>query len=192
MLTRTIRFAVTSAFVLGLGLASPRAASADVLLTPFLGVTFGGDTASQQVNYGFSLAFLGGGVFGVEADVALTPDFFGSNAGALEDSNVSTVMGNLILSAPLSNPGIRPYASGGVGLIRAKATSVGNVFDLDENSFGVNIGAGVIGQVSDHVGIRGDIRYFRGLQDSDAGAGIDLDLNGFNFWRGTLGVAFRF
>jgi hypothetical protein len=69
---------------------------------------------------------------------------------------------------------------------------VGNVFDLDENSFGVNVGGGIIGQFNDRVGLRGDVRYFRNVQDSDAGSNIDLDLGGFNFWRGTLGIAFRF
>jgi opacity protein-like surface antigen len=171
--------------------ASP--ARADVLLTPFLGVTFGGDTPNEQVNFGVSLALLGGGIFGVEFDAALTPNFFdsGDSDVELEDSNVSTFMGNLMLAVPAPSP-IRPYASGGIGIVRTRATSVGNVFDLDENSFGVNFGGGVIGQFSEHVGMRGDLRYFRRLQDSDGGDDIDLDLGGFNFWRGSLGVTFRF
>lgn len=175
----------------GVSVAAP--ARADILLTPFLGVTFGGDTPDQQVNYGLSAAFLGRGVFGIEVDAAITPNFF--DAGDLvdlEDSNVSTFMVNLMLAAPSTTPGIRPYASAGAGIVHARATSVGNVFDLNENNFGINLGGGVVGQFTDRVGLRGDLRYFRSVQDSDGGDGIDLDLGGFNFWRGTLGVTFRF
>ena len=179
---------LTAAVLTVLVLATP--ARADWLLTPFLGVTFGGDTPNEQVNYGLSFGFLGGGVFGVEFDASITPNFFdsGNPAVPLEDSNVSTVMGNLMLSIP--GP-VRPYATGGFGLVRIGATSVGNVFDINDNSFGFNVGGGIMGQFSEHVGVRGDLRYFRSVQDSNAGDDIDLDLGGFNFWRGSLGVIFR-
>ena len=182
-----------TAFAVSLLLVSAAPARADVLLTPFLGVTFGGDTPNEQVNFGGSLAFLGGGIFGIELDAAITPNFFESDDDAvpLEDSNVSTVMGNLMIAAPASAT-IRPYASAGIGLIRSRATSVGNVFDVDDNSFGVNIGGGIIGQFNNRVGMRGDVRYFRGIQDSEEGVDIDIDFGGFNFWRGSLGVVFRF
>jgi Outer membrane protein beta-barrel domain len=187
----TKRILVAAALALVLDAGSPRAAHADWLLTPYLGVTFGGDTPKQQVNYGLSAAFLGGGIFGVEFDAAMTPNFFDSDSGLVDDSNVSTLMANLMVAAPAGAP-LRPYASGGAGIIRSKATSVGNFFDLEDNSFGVNLGGGVLAQVGTRVGIRGDIRYFRALQDSDGGGDFDLDLAGFNFWRGTLGVTFRF
>ena len=178
-----------TALAVSLLLVSAAPARADILLTPFLGVTFGGDTPNEQVNYGVSLAFLGGGIFGVELDAAITPNFF--DGAAIDDSNVSTVMGNLMLAVPAGSP-IRPYVSGGVGLIRARATSVGNVFDVDDNSFGLNAGGGIIGQFNERVGMRGDVRYFRSIQDSEEGVDIDIDLGGFNFWRGSLGVLFRF
>jgi opacity protein-like surface antigen len=183
-----------TALAMILMLASAVPARADVLLTPFLGVTFGGDTPNEQVNFGASVAFLGGGIFGLEVDAALTPNFFDSDDDSvpLEDSNVSTFMANLMVAAPSEGPGIRPYGSGGIGLIRTKVTSVDNLFDFNENSFGVNIGGGIIGQMNERVGIRGDVRYFRSIQDSEEGDDIDLDLGGFNFWRGSLGVTFRF
>lgn len=183
---------LTAASTLVFLLASAAPARADWLLTPYLGLTFGGDTPDNKPTYGASLAFLGGGVFGFEFDAALTPDFLDVEDGDLEDSNVSTVMGNLMLSVPMSNPGIRPYVSGGAGLIRIKATSVGNVFDVDDSSFGVNVGGGIVGQFNERVGLRGDVRYFRSIQDSEEGDGVDLDLGGFNFWRGSVGLTFRF
>ena len=87
---------------------------------------------------------------------------------------------------------MRPYASGGVGLIRTSVADADEFFDIDDNSFGVNIGGGVMGFINDNVGLRGDIRYFRGLQDSDGGDDIDLDFGTFDFWRSTFGVTFRF
>ena len=184
------RFLTSSVLAFTLCAAAP--ARADVLLTPFLGVTFGGDTENQQVNYGVSLAFLGGGVFGVEFDASFTPNFFDTDDDVvlIDDSNVTTVMGNLMLSTPAAP--LRVYGSAGAGLIRARATSVGNVFDLDDNSFGVNFGGGLIGQFNDNVGIRGDLRYFRSIQDFDVDDDFELDLASFDFWRATAGLLIRF
>ena len=44
----------------------------------------------------------------------------------------------------------------------------------------------------ENFGIRGDVRYFRSVQDSDAGEDIDFDFGSFDFWRATFGVTFRF
>ncbi len=178
-------------------LLSATTARADWLLTPYAGVTFGGDTPKSQATYGLSAAFLGAGLFGLELDAAVTPNFFEANDGdqldgfdGIDDSNVATFMANLMVASPSGAP-LRPYVSGGAGIIRTKATSVDNFFDLNDNSFGVNIGGGLIGQFNDRVGLRGDVRYFRSIQDSKDD-GVNLDLGGFNFWRGTLGVSFRF
>lgn len=76
--------------------------------------------------------------------------------------------------------------------MHAKATSVGNVFELNENNLGVNVGVGAMGFMRDNVGVRGDVRYFRALQDTKAGDGINLDFGALDFWRGTLGITFRF
>lgn len=189
MRTRVLAMCALTA---ALSAATVREARADWLLTPYLGVTFSGSTPEQQVNYGLSAAFLGAGAVGFELDASITPNFFNTDNGIIDDSNVSTVMASFMVAVPGSGPSFRPYAAAGAGIIRTRATSVGNVFDVDENSFGVNVGGGVLAQFNDKVGMRGDIRYFRSVQDSDSGDGIDLDLQGFNFWRGTLGVTFRF
>lgn len=178
--------------VLSLLCATTRPAGADILLTPFLGVTFGADAPTQQVNYGVSLAFLGGGVVGLEVDAAITPNFFDSDSNALEDGNVSTVMANLMVASPNQGARLRPYLTAGAGIMHAKATSVGNAFTLDENNLGVNVGAGVIGSMRNNIGIRGEFRYFRALQDSEAGDGLDLEFAKLAFWRGSLGITFRF
>jgi hypothetical protein len=51
----------------------------------------------------------------------------------------------------------------------------------------------VHGYFNDHVGLRGDLRYFRLLGDNNPSPNdLDLALSSFNFWRGTIGVTFRF
>lgn len=175
--------------------ATPRAASADWVLTPYVGVTFGGDTTSEHVAYGLSAAWMSAGIFGVEVEATVAPDFLDNDNEVdfgFTDSNVTALMGNLIVGVPLGAPGLRPYASGGVGLLRTSATNLDDFFDNEENSFGVNLGAGIMTFVHENFGLRFDLRYFRGLRDADSNDGIDLDLGGLAFWRGTVGAAFRF
>src|SRR5687768_9730687 len=82
---------------------APIPARADVLFIPFFGVNFGGDSGKEfseafdtnQYNWGASITFMGGGIFGVEGDFGFSPDFYGkTEAGG---SNAITATGNLII-----------------------------------------------------------------------------------------------
>ena len=42
-----------------------------------------------------------------------------------------------------------------------------------------------------HVGFRGDLRYFRDLEDTEQTGGFTLAAGKFDFWRGTAGLTFR-
>lgn len=191
------------------GAATP--ASADWLLTPYLGVTFGGnasfgdvgdfdDNFERKVTYGVNATWMGAGIIGFEVDFGTTPNFFENTSGPSDfdwgDSNVTTLMGNLIVGVPVggqSGVGVRPYGSVGIGLLRSNVSSLGVFDDLSTNELGFNAGAGAHVFFSDNVGIRGDVRYFRGLDsDDDNDDLIDLSLEDFDFWRGTIGVTFRF
>jgi opacity protein-like surface antigen len=201
----SLRKLLLAASLIGLVSAvAPSRASADWLFTPFLGETFGGsaDVAGKgadfksdfqhKLNYGASLAFIGNGAFGVEVDLGYSPNFFRDDGGSAfaGDGNVTTLMGNLVIGAP--HGPVRPYASGGVGLLKSKVDSVGQFFGkVDSNDFGYDLGGGVMGFFSSRVGLRGDIRYFRSLQNNDPN-GVDLSLGSFRFWRGTVGVTFQF
>jgi hypothetical protein len=46
--------------------------------------------------------------------------------------------------------------------------------------------------MSDNFGLRGDVRYFRGLQDNQPSGPLDFAVSDLRFWRGTLGATFRF
>jgi hypothetical protein len=197
---------IAAAVVLSASAAAPSNASADWLLTPFLGSTFGGnadvnsvssgtfsDNFEQKINYGASLAWMGGGVIGFEADFGYSPNFFGvstSNPGfdLIGDGNVTTAMGNIVVGAPLG--GVRPYASGGIGLISSRVDSAGQfVTNATSNDLGMDAGGGVM-FLGGNVGVRGDLRYFRSLNNSSNA--VDLSLGSFRFWRGSVGVTFRF
>ena len=70
--------------------------------------------------------------------------------------------------------------------------AIGTTVDaLDDNSFGFNVGAGIMGFFGDHVGMRGEIRYFRDINTEDEGPGVTVDLGAFDFWRASIGVVFR-
>lgn len=183
---------------------APRTASADWLFTPFLGATFGGsanvggsgqdfkDEFERKLTYGASLA--SGGPVGFELDFGYSPNFFGvsSNSSRINlvgDGNVTTLMGNLLIGA--SAGGVRPYVSGGIGIIRSKVEDPGSFFDkVSTSDLGMDAGAGLV-FLSGNIGVRGDLRYFRALQNNDPN-GVDLALGDFRFWRGTVGVTFKF
>lgn len=192
------------ALVLGTALAAPAQARADWLFTPYIGANLnrGGDALDLEgddatVNFGGTLGFMGAGVFGFEVDFGYSPHFFEGDAVSTLDGNVTSLMGNLIIGVPIGGQtggGVRPYVSGGVGLLRSRLDDADDFFDLNENSFGVNAGGGVMLFFSDTVGVRGDLRYFRSLAgdvdlDEDD---VDLSLGRFDFWRASGGVTFRF
>ncbi|HYT73483.1 MAG TPA: hypothetical protein VEL79_01935 [Vicinamibacterales bacterium] len=189
--------------------ATPRNASADWVFTPFLGVNFGGSadvngggaTFSQKfqhkADFGASLAGMGGGVLGMEVDFGYSPNFFATPSSGYQftsKSNVTTLTANLIVGAPLHgrHNQIRPYVVGGLGLMRSNVQDAAQLFDVTtKNDLGLDVGGGVMGYFSKNVGLRGDVRYFRGLRGSSNTA-TGLGLSNFEFWRGSLGVSFKF
>jgi len=199
-------FLTASIFTVALA-AAPRTASADWTLTPFVGWNFGGaadlnagnsgTTVSgkfeRKIDYGASLAKMGGPV-GFEIDFGYSPNFFGAGPDTgfqfTNDSNVTTLTGNLLVGAH-GGP-IRPYVVGGVGLIRTNVQDLNGLFSpSSKNDFGMDVGGGVMGFFSNTVGLRGDVRYFRSFRGtSDNASGITL--GDFKFWRGSLGVTFKF
>jgi opacity protein-like surface antigen len=189
------KYALLAALVLTL---VPGAASADWLFTPNLGTVFGGDASGREhLTYGASIGWMGAGVFGWEADFAYTPEFCegdDDDVDLVDSSNATTFMLNAIIGIPAGGTtggGFRPYFSGGIGMMQTNVTGTNALFKVDNSEFGINLGAGAIGFVSDHVGIRGDVRYFRSLSDPDEDNEFDIALGDFDYWRATVGLTFR-
>jgi opacity protein-like surface antigen len=211
-----LRAALVLVFVTGL--AKP--ASADWLLTPYLGVVFSGaantidlddfdETFAKRANFGVSLAARTDRIIGFEIDYNLTPNFF-QISGSEEDidffgldSNLTTLMGNVIVGIPIggsTGAGVRPYVAGGAGLMRAKISAPDFFDDLSTNDLGINLGGGVHVFFTDNLGLRGDLRYFRGLEQTDDDDPVedddffdeDFGLEDFDYWRLSVGLTFRF
>lgn len=185
-------------------LAPATASAQSWFFSPYIGGNFGGsadfgdfpdddDAVERRMDFGATIGW-NPSVVGFEIDLGYSPNFFEDTAGdrnfEFGDNNVTTLMGNLLLSAP--GGGFRPYASAGLGLIRSSVSSGTGLFnDLSTNDLGINIGGGVNAQFTDMVGVRGDLRYFRSLQDNVSDNEFDLSLGSFDFWRGSVGLTFR-
>ena len=153
--------------------------------TPFVGGNFGGNVTFNDALGDFDDEVEKRVDFG--ATIGWNPSVVGFEFG---DSNVTTFMGNVLISAPPGR-GVRPYGSAGLGLIRSSVSGVTNFFDdVTRNDLGVNIGGGINGQFTENVGIRGDLRYFRSFE-KDESETLDIGLSNFDFWRGSVGVSFR-
>lgn len=197
--------AILAALALAL---SPATARADWLFTPNMGVAFGGD-AGGDLTYGASIAWMGSGIFGVEADIGFTPGILDFDDDVfddafddvfnldLTDNSATSFMGNVIVGVPVggtTGAGWRPYIAGGLGWMSVNMSD--NLSDVDlfedsTDSFAVNIGGGAAGFFTTNVGLRGDVRYYRAFVDDDSvPAGFD-DLRNVDFWRATAGVTFR-
>ena len=191
-----MRNAIVPALLLSALVSAPAAAQG---LTPFFGTTFGGETTENRYVYGAVLGFGSGA--GFDVDFGYAPNFFGDDDDPFGDLdgklNITTLMFNIRFGGGKPS-GVSPFVSGGAGLMRASISSPGDLFDeVTRNDFALNVGGGLNGYFNEHVGLRGDIRYFRSLQGDDGADGIIIDprlfdLGEFDFWRASVGVSFRF
>ena len=189
------KYALIAAFAL---VFAPAAAHADWLFTPNIGTGFGGDASGRQhLTYGASIGWMGAGVFGWEADFAFTPEFFegdDDDFDAFDSSNASSFMANALIGVPIGGQtggGFRPYFAAGAGILQHEVVTADELFAIDNSEFGFSLGAGAMGFMTDHVGFRGDIRYYRSFEDPEEDNEFDAAIGNFDFWRGTVGVTFR-
>ena len=175
--------------------AAPRAASAEWHFTPFIGDTFKGNTTiidpelatgDKHATFGGTVTRLGSGIFGAEGVFEIIPGFFQGKPGrtdaagtpiqsdVVESSRVTTLMGNVVLTAPrkYTEYFLRPFVSGGFGLLRVTKIDVAPpgaqpLFPVEANLAGFNIGGGAVGFFSQNTGVRFDVRYFSTLHDTE-------------------------
>ena len=181
---------------------APASARADTLLIPFFGVNSGGDSGKEfseafdtsQYNWGASIMFMGGGVFGVEADFGFSPDFYGKTD--VGGSDVLTATGNLVIGIPFGGQqgfGIRPYGVVGAGLLKSQSDFGTGVAEIDENDLTWSAGGGVLLFFGTHAGLRFDVRYFQTFDDLEIlGVPIAQSPGKVDFTRTSLGFVLRF
>ena len=195
--------------------ALPRAAAAEWHLTPLFGFTFKGSTtlpneqataddditvvsAASRVhwNFGGSAVLIGSWPVGVEALVLYTPGFLQQDSGVqfLRTSRTTAVMGNLVLATPRSwnEYGLRPFVSGGFGLLRVSAEDQADLLEDPVNLFGYNIGGGAIGFITDNTGLRFDLRYFSHVRSGKELIGISFGPIELSYWNAALGFVIRY
>jgi hypothetical protein len=179
-------------------LAVPSGVAADTLLTPYLGSTisanYGAAEPPDKFVYGADLMWVGTSGYGFEIDFAYHPNFFqpGEDEELFDfesDGNVVTFMGNLVFG--YGGGGVKPYLTGGVGLMRTNIRDVDGLFeDISDTAWGFNAGGGLrVG--GSNFAVRGDLRYFRQLSEVNLGD-IDVDLGDFSYWRATVGLTLGF
>jgi hypothetical protein len=186
------------------------------MASAFIGSSFSTSSNTlEQVNsvpagltYGGQVGYLYHGIVGGEFLADFAPDVgFNSILFDAGQPHVNSYMINAIGAAPFGGDGqYQPYISGGFGWIglRGDVTSLpddqGNTFTTSANNsrWGGNLGGGMNAYVG-HWGVRGDVRWFQasggtGFSGNDTvGENIGREfLSNLHFWRGTLGLAFRF
>jgi Outer membrane protein beta-barrel domain len=189
----------------------PTTATADWQLTPFLGLTFKGDTTlidheqaagNTHWNFGGAVGFIGSGPFGVEGLVVYTPGFFEQDNPPIVDdvvppdvidSRTLAIMGNVVLTTPRhwNEYGLRPFVSGGIGLLRATATDALELSPVSASLLGYNVGGGAVGFLNERVGLRFDLRYFSNLKPVDDFE-IAIGQVQLSYWTGSVGVVLKY
>jgi len=180
-------------------LAAPRPSRADWVVAPFVGVAFGGAvTDPPRIPYGASVGWMGDGMWGFEVEVSDQPNFF-ATADVPDvlfggSSGVTTVMVNGIFGLPSGGwERLRPYLVGGAGLFRSEIGNEDSFIRGRSNNVGFNAGGGATVSISEALGLRGDVRYFRDAQDFEGQSEFfHLGASAIDFWRAAVGVTFRF
>src|SRR5262245_48067404 len=174
---------------------APAQVRADGYVTPWIGADGVDRDDDGNMSFGVTTGYMGAGVFGFEADFGYSPNFFFGSDDPFSHSHGVTLFGDAIFGIPIGGThgaGIRPFVTGGLGLLRTHSETEGLVdLSRSNNAFGYEAGVGMMGFFAEHIGLRGDLRYFRSLQDQNFGSGVDFSPGRLHFWRVSGGVTFR-
>src|SRR3954470_16514360 len=200
-------------------LFAPSPARAEWHFTPVIGATIAGNTTlidlqhgtgKRHLNVGGIVSRFGKGILGVEGFAIYTRNFFEFDgprdpadppAPDIDRSYTLSLQGNLVVTAPKrwTEYFLRPYASGGFGMLRAvsidkpEAFQGSTLFPLTTTMPAFNIGGGAFGFFSQGTGIRFDVRYHGGLRrepGKDAGNVVGPELH-LRYMTAEIGLVIR-
>lgn len=186
------------------GLVPAAEAQTDVLVMPFVGVTFGGTTdlvdladAAGQTKFlwGATVDIIRDSGVGVEVDLGYSPGFLEKEGlFVVNQTSLTTLMGNLVVALPnsVARYTLRPYFSSGLGIMSVKQGDFLDVFTGRANLVGLNAGGGAIGFVNDTTGVRWDLRYFKNVTKPDPTAGFNDLAAKLSYWRGSMALVIRY
>ena len=177
--------------------AAPMPARAEGFITPWVGANWGSgnNIDNGRAAFGVNAGGMGAGIIGGEVAFGYSPSFWGTQ-NDFGNNSVIDLMGNLIVGIPIGGThgaGIRPFVTGGIGLLRTQIDG-GTLARVSSsnNMLGWNLGGGAMGFFNDHFGLRGDLRYTRGFENLNTGnTVIDLNSNQLHYWRIQAGVVIR-
>ena len=188
----------TVVFATILFLSASHGAAAQVFVSPFVDTTLTSPSAtggSSKPGFGIALGNIGR-IFGAETEIGYQPEIIDNSANALEKSRVFTFSGSTLIGPTIGR--VKVYGAVGAGdlflnVTRLSSLVIPNPASISTNYFTVNVGGGVMGFFTTHMGVRADLRYFRayGFKIDDLqNAGLALDR--FDFWRASVGFAAKF
>jgi opacity protein-like surface antigen len=174
-------------------------AAAQGFVSPFVDTTLSSPSAvGSSSKPGFGIAFGAlGKIIGGETEIAYQPELIDNTANALAKSRVITFSGNTLIGPTIGR--VKVYGEVGVGDLYLNVTKLSSIVgvpnpaSISTNYFTVNVGGGVMGFFTKHMGVRADVRYFRAFGfkvDDLQTAGLVLDR--FDFWRASVGFAAKF
>ena len=197
-----LRRAVPMAALMWALTAMPALAQAGWVVTPFLGVKFGGSTSivdldlaasSSKTTFGVAAARLTQGLFGVEGEFAYVPGYFDDpHQHNVTNSSVMDLSGAVLLALPpgATGGGLRPYSSIGLAIIHADAQDVLDIFRIRRTVPALSLGGGAFGLLTNNVGVRFDARYLRSIaRDDKTLVAIGKRIS---YWRASIGIVRRF
>jgi len=173
---------------------APVDARADGYVSPWAGVNFaGGNLDNGRGAFGVQAGAMGAGIIGGEVDFGYSPSAFGTQTD-FGNNSIINLMGNVIVGIPMGGTygkGFRPFVTGGLGLIRTQIDGNTSFFRpaVSDNNGVWDLGVGAMGFFNDHVGLRGDLRYFRDFTGNLING--TLDEGSLHFWRLGFGVVIR-
>ena len=112
----------------------------------------------------------------------------------LRTSAVTTLTGNVVIALParMAGYGLRPYFSGGAGLMHIDTVTQLGAFDIHRTLPTLSLGGGVTGFLSNRVGLNWDVRRLNTLRGEGETLGNSLGREELSFWRATMAVALRY
>ena len=197
----------SSCLAVALWLLAPAPAAAEWQVRPFIGFTFGGATTfvDPEKAIGTNNAVIGvaggwlGEILGVEADFGRAPGFFQVQDPPIPDaalltSAVTTLTGNVVIALParLAGYGLRPYFSGGAGMMHIDWVGRLEAFEVHGTLPTLSLGGGVTGFLSNSVGVNWDVRRLNTLRGEGETRGSSVGREQLSFWRATMAVALRY
>lgn len=180
-----------------------RAQAAEWQFTGMAGVTFLGTTtlvdpdlaySNLHVNLGGAATFLTNGIVGAEGLMVWTPHFLkNGTSGLVNSGRTEALMGNLVITAPhrFTEYTLRPFVSGGLGLLRLGLSDETQVLPYHANLTGLDIGGGALGFLSTKIGLRFDVRYFRTLSRTNNTNTLSFGATHLRYMTATVGIVYR-